>query len=280
MELGFAPTMPRSIPFAPKLLRHHFGRICEDWVQPVYQNHEFCFSPHTPPSHKIKPKYQNHGTWLCTNHFKINSFFSQSSPTSLSRHLWGLSPASFAKQWLSFFTPHTTMSQKLANTPNLAKSKPNQYQFFILFWMHLPFIPITCDETPSRIVPTTHLYYMNLWQFPSTCLDFVKCDDKIRDKIFVWEGKGEGRIKATRVESQWIVAARPLCHLQYAVAYLSRLQRILPTAWWELRFKASRKSDWPYEVHQRHVPLGAKGPYCWSANKRRAQASLLAWILT
>jgi len=26
------------------------------------------------------------------------------------------------------------------------------------------------------------------------------------------------------------VAARPLCHLQYPVAYLSRLQRILPAA--------------------------------------------------
>ena len=42
--------------------------------------------------------------------------------------------------------------------------------------------------------------------------------------------KGEGRIEATRAESQWIVAARPLCHLQYPVAYLSRLQRILPAA--------------------------------------------------
>ncbi|CAL0302118.1 unnamed protein product [Lupinus luteus] len=42
----------------------------------------------------------------------------------------------------------------------------------------------------------------------------------------------EGRIEATRAESQWIVAARPLCHLQYPVAYLSRLQRILPAAQW------------------------------------------------
>ena len=38
---------------------------------------------------------------------------------------------------------------------------------------------------------------------------------------------------------QWIVAARPLCHLQYPVAYLSHLQRIPPAAPWELRFKAS-----------------------------------------
>ena len=43
-------------------------------------------------------------------------------------------------------------------------------------------------------------------------------------ELGVW---GEGRIEATRAESQWIVAARPLCHLQYPVAYLSRLQKIL-----------------------------------------------------
>ncbi|KAL5182254.1 putative uncharacterized protein ART2 [Glycine soja] len=73
-------------------------------------------------------------------------------------------------------------------------------------------------------------------------------------------GTGEGRIKATRAESQWIVAARPLCHLQYPVAYLSRLQRILPAARWELRFKASRRANPPNEGHQRHVPLGGRGP--------------------
>lgn len=72
-------------------------------------------------------------------------------------------------------------------------------------------------------------------------------------------GRG-GRIEAARAESQWIVAARPLCHLQYPVAYLSRLQRILPVARWELRFKVSRKAHPPYGVHQRHVPLGGQGP--------------------
>ena len=72
--------------------------------------------------------------------------------------------------------------------------------------------------------------------------------------------QGEGRIEATRAESQWIVAARPLCHLQYPVAYLSRLQRILPAARWELRFKASRRANPPHEGHQRHVPLGGRGP--------------------
>ncbi|KAL5196292.1 putative uncharacterized protein ART2 [Glycine soja] len=38
-----------------------------------------------------------------------------------------------------------------------------------------------------------------------------------------WCDLEEGRIKATRAESQWIVAARPLCHLQYLTLYLSRL---------------------------------------------------------
>lgn len=58
-------------------------------------------------------------------------------------------------------------------------------------------------------------------------------------------------------ESQWIVAARPLCHLQYPVAYLSRLQRILPAARVELCFKAARGAHPPRVPDQRHVPLGA-----------------------
>ncbi|KAI4294859.1 hypothetical protein L6164_037931 [Bauhinia variegata] len=75
-----------------------------------------------------------------------------------------------------------------------------------------------------------------------------------------WDGDGEGRIGATRAESQWIVAARPLCHLQYPVAYLSRLQRILPAARWELCFKASRAARPSRGVRRRHVPLGAEAP--------------------
>ena len=43
----------------------------------------------------------------------------------------------------------------------------------------------------------------------------------------------------TRAESQWIVAARPLCHLQCPVAYLSRLQRIQPADRLELRSKGA-----------------------------------------
>ena len=92
------------------------------------------------------------------------------------------------------------------------------------------------------------------------------------------EGRDES--KRRRAESQWIVAARPLCHLQYPVAYLSRLQRILPAARWELRFKGARAARPPRGLHLRHVPLGAEGPYCGSAIGRRAHASLLARILT
>ena len=98
---------------------------------------------------------------------------------------------------------------------------------------------------------------------------------------FVLIGLGGGdKSKRRRAESQRIVAARPLCLLQYPVAYLSRLQRILPAARWELNFMAAGAAHPPRWLRQRHVPLGAQGPYCWSANGRRAHASLLARILT
>ena len=93
-----------------------------------------------------------------------------------------------------------------------------------------------------------------------------------------WMGRDEP--ERQRAESQWIVAARPLCHLQYPVAYLSRLQRILPAARWKLYFKAVTATLPSRRLSQRHVPLGAKGPYCGSASGRRAHASLLARILT
>ena len=79
---------------------------------------------------------------------------------------------------------------------------------------------------------------------------------------FVKKDGDWGRVesKRHRAESQWIVAARPLCHLQYPVAYLSRLQRILPAARWELYFKAARAARPPRGLGQRHVPLGAEAP--------------------
>lgn len=71
---------------------------------------------------------------------------------------------------------------------------------------------------------------------------------------------GGDESKRQRAESQRIVAARPLCRLQYPVAYLSRLQRILPAARWELYFKAANAARPPRGLGQRHVPLGAGGP--------------------
>ncbi|KAL0358912.1 UNVERIFIED_CONTAM: putative uncharacterized protein ART2 [Sesamum angustifolium] len=84
------------------------------------------------------------------------------------------------------------------------------------------------------------------------------------------DGEGRDESKRQRAESQRIVAARPLCRLQYPVAYLSRLQRILPAARWELYFKAADAARPPRRLGQRHVPLGARGPYCGSASGRRA----------
>jgi hypothetical protein len=90
---------------------------------------------------------------------------------------------------------------------------------------------------------------------------------------------GRDRIGATWAESQWIVAARPLCHLQYPVAYLSRLQRILPAARREFLQGVPCGSS-AAGVSPTTRAFGGRGPYCWSANGRRAHASLLARILT
>ena len=92
--------------------------------------------------------------------------------------------------------------------------------------------------------------------------------------------RGRVESKRQRAESQRIVAARPLCRLQYPVAYLSRLQRILPAARWKL------SSGRPTRLFRREglahdtCPWGPNGPYCGSASGRRAHASLLAGILT
>jgi len=131
-KFAYAPRSPRSIPFAPKLFPHHIEGICEVWVQPHFPDHDFRFSPHTPPNHKIKP---NHQTWLCANHAEINSFFPQTFPTSRWRYLWGLSPTTIPKPGFSFFTPHTTKSQNQAKTPkspNLAIHQPYQDEFLLL----------------------------------------------------------------------------------------------------------------------------------------------------
>ncbi|PHT26835.1 Regulator of rDNA transcription protein 15 [Capsicum baccatum] len=86
-----------------------------------------------------------------------------------------------------------------------------------------------------------------------------------------WMGRDEP--ERQRAESQWIVAARPLCHLQYPVAYLSRLQRILPAARWKLYFKAAAATLPPRRLSKRHVPLGAEAPTAG----RQADAHVPYW---
>ncbi|PHT25225.1 hypothetical protein CQW23_35139 [Capsicum baccatum] len=63
-----------------------------------------------------------------------------------------------------------------------------------------------------------------------------------------WMGRDEP--ERQRAESQWIVEARPLCHLQYPVAYLCCLQRILPAARWKLYFKAAAATLPPWRLSQ------------------------------
>ncbi|PHT26710.1 hypothetical protein CQW23_33686 [Capsicum baccatum] len=83
-----------------------------------------------------------------------------------------------------------------------------------------------------------------LWRRAAGWLDWMERDE----------------LERQRDESQWIVAARPHCHLQYPVAYLSYLQRILPAARWKLYFKAAAATLPPRRLSQRHVPLGAEAP--------------------
>ena len=81
--------------------------------------------------------------------------------------------------------------------------------------------------------------------------------------------------------SQWIVAARPLCHLQCPVAYLSRLQRIQPAARSESRFEAAARGrsaavaaacdTGPWGTRGPLLRVGVPGGGAW----RRT----LAWIL-
>ncbi len=63
-----------------------------------------------------------------------------------------------------------------------------------------------------------------------------------------WDGEAE---------SQWIVAARLLYHLQYLVPYLSRLQRIHLPDRLKLNAKHPRRDVPPARGSSRHMLLGA-----------------------
>lgn len=102
------------------------------------------------------------------------------------------------------------------------------------------------DSFSCRRARTQHTCFRDLRRFRTTCVSYIMSPSwewKISPSVGIkpparntersnegdclgWGDESERR----RAESQWIVAARPLCHLQYPVAYLSRLQRILPAA--------------------------------------------------
>lgn len=79
--------------------------------------------------------------------------------------------------------------------------------------------------------------------------------------------------------SQWIVAARPLCHLQCPVAYLSRLQRIQPAAREEGIFEAACHGSSAGQAEPMARALGAKA-LMWVGASGGHRRRLLAWILT
>ncbi|PHT50189.1 Regulator of rDNA transcription protein 15 [Capsicum baccatum] len=52
------------------------------------------------------------------------------------------------------------------------------------------------------------------------------CTNLLWRRAAIWlDWMGRDEPKRQRAESQWIVAARPLCHLQYPIMYLSRLSK-------------------------------------------------------
>ncbi|PHT25045.1 Regulator of rDNA transcription protein 15 [Capsicum baccatum] len=101
-----------------------------------------------------------------------------------------------------------------------------------------------------------------------------------------WMGRDES--ERQRAESQWIVASRPLCHLQYPVAYLSRLQRILPAARWKLYFKG--KTNLSHDgLNPAHVPYWwvnnpTLGEFCFTMIGRadiegsKSNVAMNAWL--
>ena len=95
------------------------------------------------------------------------------------------------------------------------------------------------------------------------------------DNGSLWAGSGGGGGWDESVRrgagSQRIVAAGPLCRLQCPVAYLSRLQRILPAARVELSFKAAARGSSAAGARPTARARGGRGPYCGSGG-RRAEA--------
>lgn len=94
---------------------------------------------------------------------------------------------------------------------------------------------------------------------------------------------GEGtNLLRLGAESQWIVAARPLCHVQYPVANLSRLQRILPIIRSKLQLKASARVMYKTRAERTYItrPWELEALLLDMGRMKGSGAAFLAWILT
>jgi hypothetical protein len=107
--------------------------------------------------------------------------------------------------------------------------------------------------------------------------------------LCVWERKEEddiccSQISRTEAESQWIVAQRPLSHVQYLVLYLSRIQRICLSWYLNLLFSIA----WPafscrrqcrYNVMILNMPESMPIVIHENIKESRHIAASPAWIL-
>src|SRR3954466_1986236 len=171
---------------------------------------------------------------------------------------------------------------------------PCIYAFFqtccgrVSTWLNLGgFTRISCDIMPSalrwqlsaiRWHCTSFLSYLVLFGKHLTMLGGILT----AGSNLAGEERSWGRDESVRrgAGSQWIVAARPLCHLQCPVAYLSRLQRFSPPPVWKGASRRPATAHRPDRLSQWHGPLGAQAPLTWVGASGRRRRRLLAWILT
>ncbi|KAK8955447.1 hypothetical protein KSP40_PGU002239 [Platanthera guangdongensis] len=79
-------------------------------------------------------------------------------------------------------------------------------------------------------------------------------------------------------ESQWIVATRSLCHVQYPIANLSRLQRILLIISLKLQLKASMQVMYKTRVERKPTShaLGSYSPTIGQGTNERIRRRIFS----
>lgn len=123
--------------------------------------------------------------------------------------------------------------------------------------MTLPVVPFSDIGAGSSLRDDSPIFFQvlgalcvapNLWSLGPPWI--LQAEGGVTNR---WDGEAE---------SQWIVAARLLYHLQYLVPYLSRLQRIHLPDRLKLNAKRPRRDVPPARGSSRHMLLGAHArPY-------------------